>query len=85
MGSSIYVVNCLSLIPCQVVPHKVEMIRDYFNKLLLRWPGVKLLGVIPDEPYLGRPTLMDLENIFKFVAHLCHFVKLSVVHVIFLT
>ncbi len=57
----------LSLIPCQVVPHKLEMITDYFNKLLSRWPGVKLLGVIPDEPYLGRPTLMDLENIFKFV------------------
>eukprot|EP01084_Bolivina_argentea_P161079 280421_1 len=58
-------VNVIGIILNKVVPHKVEMIRDYFNKLLLRWPGVKLLGVIPDEPYLGRPTLMDLENIFK--------------------
>ena len=32
--------------------------------LLQRW-GIPLLGVVPDEPYLGRPSLMDLEKIFK--------------------
>lgn len=24
-----------------------------------------LLAVVPDEPYLARPSLMDLEKIFK--------------------
>ena len=24
-----------------------------------------LLGVVPDEPYLARPSLIDLEKIFK--------------------
>jgi hypothetical protein len=48
----------------QVVPDKVDMVREYFTKLLKRW-DIPLLGVIPDEPYLGRPSLMDLEKIFK--------------------
>lgn len=26
---------------------------------------VPLLGVVPDEPYLARPSLIDLEKIFK--------------------
>ena len=26
---------------------------------------VPLLGVVPDEPYLARPALIDLEKIFK--------------------
>jgi hypothetical protein len=46
------------------VPDKVEMVREYVSKALKRH-NIPLLGVVPDEPYLGRPSLMDLEKIFK--------------------
>ncbi|CAM9654872.1 unnamed protein product, partial [Discosporangium mesarthrocarpum] len=48
----------------KVVPEKVDMVNEYFGKLLKSW-DVPLLAVVPDEPYLGRPSLMDLEGIFK--------------------
>lgn len=40
------------------------MITDYFGRLVARW-GVPLLGVIPDEPFLGNPTLHDFERLLK--------------------
>eukprot|EP00903_Cladosiphon_okamuranus_P012146 g11395.t1 len=48
----------------KVVPDKLEMVTEYFGKLLKSW-DVPLLGVVPDEPYLARPSLIDLERIFK--------------------
>jgi hypothetical protein len=48
----------------QVRPDKLDMIRTYFTKLVSRW-NVPLLGVIPDEPFLGQPTLHDYEKLFK--------------------
>ncbi|CAM9796154.1 unnamed protein product [Laminaria digitata] len=48
----------------KVVPEKLEMVKEYFGKLLQSW-DVPLLAVVPDEPYLARPALIDLEKIFK--------------------
>ncbi|CAM9537143.1 unnamed protein product [Scytosiphon promiscuus] len=48
----------------KVVPEKLEMVKEYFGKLLKSW-DVPLLGVVPDEPFLARPSLIDLEKIFK--------------------
>ncbi|KAG5178677.1 AAA domain-containing protein [Tribonema minus] len=59
-----YGVKISGVILNKVVPDKVEMVQEYFTKLLKRW-DIPLLGVVPDEPYLGRPSLMDLEKIFK--------------------
>lgn len=47
----------------KVIADKVEMVHHYFERLLKPW-GVPLLGVVPDEEYLGRPSFMDLEKIF---------------------
>jgi len=49
----------------KVIPDKVEMVREYFGKLLSqRWGGsVALLGVVPDLPFLGKSTLADIERL----------------------
>lgn len=60
-----YGVKIRGVVLNKVVPDKVEMVREYVGKLLQRWGGVPLLGVVPDEPYLGRPNLQDIEKIFK--------------------
>lgn len=43
---------------------KLEMIREYMEKALKRW-DLPLIGVIPDAEYLGRPTMLDFEHLFK--------------------
>lgn len=43
-------------------PDKVRMIEDYFGRLLRERWGVPLLGVVPDLPFLGKPTLHDVEK-----------------------
>eukprot|EP00968_Pinguiococcus_pyrenoidosus_P029316 scaffold8485_cov277-Pinguiococcus_pyrenoidosus.AAC.2 len=47
----------------KVLPDRVEMIRHYVSKLLERW-DVPLLGVVPDESFLGKPSLLDFERLF---------------------
>eukprot|EP00924_Labyrinthula_sp_SR-Ha-C_P015005 maker-scaffold_9-snap-gene-5.11-mRNA-1 protein AED:0.02 eAED:0.02 QI:60/1/1/1/1/1/2/75/398 len=44
---------------------KIDMIKEYFAKALKRhgW-DFPLLGVVPDFEYLGRPTIVDYENLF---------------------
>lgn len=37
----------------KVQPDKLQMIQEYMTKLLKRW-NVPLLGVIPDQPFLGK-------------------------------
>ena len=51
------VLNC-------VKPEKLEMVQDYFSKLVERNWGVPLLGCVPDYGFLGQPTLADLEEFF---------------------
>lgn len=36
----------------------------FFGAAFTSW-DVPLLAVVPDEPYLARPALIDLEKIFK--------------------
>jgi dethiobiotin synthetase len=48
----------------KVVPNKVDMIKDYFGRALMRW-NVPLLGVVPDGPYLSQPSMLDFEDLFK--------------------
>ena len=48
----------------RVRPDKLEMVQDYFSKLLERNWGVPLLGCVPNENFLGQPTLSDLEDYF---------------------
>mmetsp|Transcript_5704 Transcript_5704/g.8636 ORF Transcript_5704/g.8636 Transcript_5704/m.8636 type:complete len:394 (-) Transcript_5704:135-1316(-) len=59
-----YGVNLRGVVLNKVLPDKVEMITDYFTKLLKQW-NVPLLGVIPDYGFLGLPNLADFEKIFK--------------------
>jgi len=46
----------------KVQPEKVDMVRDKMSKVLRERWGVPLLGVVPELPYLGQPTLHDLEQ-----------------------
>lgn len=49
----------------RVQPDKVEQTREYIQKALdMYWGSVPLLGCIPDRPFLGCPTLGDLESLF---------------------
>jgi len=48
----------------KVMPGKVDMIREYFTKALQRWQ-IPLIGVVPDASYLGSPTMLDYEQLFK--------------------
>ncbi|CAM9588386.1 unnamed protein product [Chrysoparadoxa australica] len=59
-----YGVKIKGVVLNKVLPDKMEMVGAYFTKLLERW-DVPLLGVVPDEPYLGCPNLGDLEKIFQ--------------------
>mmetsp|Transcript_2240 Transcript_2240/g.3037 ORF Transcript_2240/g.3037 Transcript_2240/m.3037 type:complete len:383 (-) Transcript_2240:196-1344(-) len=49
----------------KVRPDKVEMVTEYFGKLLRRWTDVPLLGVVPDRKFLGYLNLGDIEKIFN--------------------
>jgi len=48
----------------RVRPEKLEMVQDYFGKLLAKNWGVPLIGCVPDYDFLGQPTLEDLEDFF---------------------
>jgi BioD-like phosphotransacetylase family protein len=58
-----YNVPIMGVILNKVKPDKIDMVRGYFTKLLKRW-DVPLLGVVPDEPFLGRASLHDFEKLF---------------------
>lgn len=57
-----YGVPILGVVLNKVKPDKLDMVREYFTKLLKRWQ-VPLLGVIPDEPFLGQGSLQDFEKL----------------------
>ena len=57
-----YGVPITGVILNKVKPDKLVMVTEYFDKLLKRWQ-VPLLGVVPDEPFLGRATLLDFERL----------------------
>ena len=37
---------------------------EYFGRALSRW-DIPLIGVVPDSPMLGSPSMLDYEQIFK--------------------
>lgn len=60
-----YNVRIAGVIINKVIPDKYDQTKHYLQKALMKAWGVPLLGCIPDQPYLGRPALADLENLFK--------------------
>jgi dethiobiotin synthetase len=60
-----YNVRIAGVIINKVIPDKYDQTKHYMRKAMMQAWGVPLLGCIPDLPYLGRPALLDLENLFK--------------------
>lgn len=58
-----YGVPIRGVIVNKVRPDRLDMITEYFEKLMRRW-DVPLLGVVPDESFLGKPSLLDFERVF---------------------
>lgn len=48
----------------KVIEDKMEMIKTYFQKALKRY-SIPLIGCIPFEPLLTKPTIQDFETLFK--------------------
>ncbi|CRX38684.1 phosphotransacetylase family protein [Estrella lausannensis] len=48
----------------KVIQEKMEKIRNYFEKALKRH-NIPLIGCIPFEPLLTKPTIQDFESLFK--------------------
>lgn len=48
----------------KVLPNKLEQVRNYAGKALA-WHNIKLLGVVPYEPYLSEPTLTEVRDKIK--------------------
>lgn len=48
----------------RVLPSKHDMILEYFPKALKKW-GIPLIGCIPYDPFLSKPTVEDFEILFK--------------------
>ena len=44
----------------KVLPDKVEMVRDYFGRVMEQRWGLPLLGVVPDLPFLSKCSLGDM-------------------------
>lgn len=47
----------------RVLPEKREMVEAYFPKTLKRW-NVPLIGTIPFNEFLSKPTVKDFETLF---------------------
>lgn len=56
--------NVKGIILNKVLPDKRDMILEYFPKALRRW-NIPLLGCIPFEPFLLRPSMRDFEVLFS--------------------
>jgi phosphate acetyltransferase len=48
----------------RVLVDKQQMIQNYLPKALARW-NIPLMGCIPFDPILDRPTMRDFEGLFK--------------------
>lgn len=60
-----YDVDIAGIIVNKVKPSKYEQTKYYLNKALQqpKWDGIPLIGCIPDRPFLGCPSLADLERL----------------------
>lgn len=59
-----YNVRVAGVIINKVLPEKLEQTEYYMRKALRQAWGVPLLACIPDRPFLGCPSLHDLQNLF---------------------
>ena len=58
-----YGVEVAGVILNKCTPSKIPMLRDYFSRLVeARWPGIPLLGLVPDNSFLTTSTLADLRK-----------------------
>mmetsp|Transcript_12556 Transcript_12556/g.18968 ORF Transcript_12556/g.18968 Transcript_12556/m.18968 type:complete len:384 (-) Transcript_12556:134-1285(-) len=58
-----YGVEIAGVVLNKCMPSKINMLRDYFTRLLAdRWGDVPLLGLVPTNPFLTQSTLADLKN-----------------------
>jgi dethiobiotin synthetase len=57
-------VNVRAVILNKVLPSKLEMLRDYFGRAL-EPHGIPLAGLVPHEPYLQSPSMMDIARLFR--------------------
>jgi BioD-like phosphotransacetylase family protein len=48
----------------QVLPDKMDMVREYFTKALRRW-NVPVLGVVPMKHELVAPSIRDLQKLLS--------------------
>lgn len=56
-------VRVRAVIVNKVVPEKIPMLRHYFGRALEPL-GVPLAGLVPREPFLGTPSMMDFARLF---------------------
>lgn len=59
-----YGVKVKGVILNRVLKEKREMILNYFPKALERWQ-IPLVGCIPYDPFLSKPTVKDYERLFN--------------------
>jgi len=59
-----YDVKVRGVILNRVLKEKREMILEYFPKALKRW-NIPLIGCIPYDPFLSKPTVKDYERLFN--------------------
>jgi len=59
-----YKVRLAGVIINKVKPEKYDEIQMYMTKALKQMWGVPLLGCVPDRPFLGCPTVADLQRLF---------------------
>ncbi|MCB1085020.1 MAG: AAA family ATPase [Chlamydiia bacterium] len=59
-----YGVKIAGVILNRVLDDKREMILTYMEKALKRW-NIPIVGCIPFDPFLSKPTMQDFESLFK--------------------
>jgi len=59
-----YGVRIKGVVLNRVQPEKLEDVKTYMTKALRKW-NVPVCGLIPWNPYLDSPTMMDFELLFK--------------------
>lgn len=59
-----YNVHVRGVILNRVYDDKRAMISDYFPKALKRW-GIPLLGCVPYDSFLNKPSMQDFETLFS--------------------
>lgn len=79
-----YGVRIRGILLNRVLPEKMEMIQSYFPRILKK-PEIPLIGIIPFNSFLSRPTVKDFEMLFEtpllagHAHHYRHFVDVRLI------